>query len=1220
MANTVNLFSIKVAGIDKLNAELEVLEKALKEVTKEINRQNKVIENYEKRLNSFAGVTRNLANAYLNAQSTLPNLISQQNQLTQQIGSTTTAINQNRQSLSERERIQRRLTQASTQEARETERLRQQLQQVTRETRNRVRAENSAEGSVNRMRTLMSGLVVEYNRADEATRRRLVPAIRQLQERINSANADIGRHQGYVGNYARALGGVTTKLIGSFGLVGGISMLANVLKSGFNTIKDFEQANANLASVLGTTRNNIKELTEDARRLGSTTAYTASEVSELQIALARLGFSRSEILQSTESVLLFASALDSGLGESAELAGAALRAFGLDASEMNRVVSVMAVATNKSAMNFSYLKTSMGVVAPVAKAFGFTIEDTVSLLGTLANAGFDASMSATATRNILLNLADANGKLAKKLGEPIRSLDQLVPALIKLRDSGVDLNTTLELTDKRSVAAFNQFLAGAEAIQKLRSEVTDVSEELRKMAEERMNTVQGSIKGLESAWEGLMLSFSNSSGVFKFIIDRMTDMVRQFEILMKFANGDVRGLSKNIRDGLNLTETVKYVNYFQKQAISGVDTEKAYLEEKLKLQNHLKILQGHFDVFDKANQSHGNNLKRALFIDTDTNKTLKDLKKQIDSTTASVGALDNAYEKLTKETTVTTSGGGGSSDDKTIKEAEKTAERRAKIILDNQKLIRQLESESEKYQLEQQAESIEKKLQLQKYENDKKVASLKEGLEKQKREIQDFQKKNNVESDPELDKTIADLTQAYNKAEKEASEKLYYDKKKLLEGYTLEEVKAYSERLKESKDFNTEDLKLTKSVIAEKQRLLDEKINKEIQKERVKLQRNYETEREIINATISNETEKERKLSKLDLENAQNKFALLKKEMEMRMENGTLSEDEIQRYKSLLKTLFDEIEVLSVNERRTSPLAKALGLDDADIEAIKEKAFQLASEVSSILSDMQLQSNEQWLKKETDKLEKAKSKELESLEQRKSKGIISEESYNNKKNELEQKYENQKLEIEKQAFEKEKGIKKKQAFMELALGIVRIWSQAGINAILGAVMTAALTATTMLNVAKINAQQFAEGGKVKRVKPGIVKESDGFKIKAANGDNLFATLKTGEVVLNEEQQKKLGGAPAFRAAGVPGFASGGIVGNTAGRADNRYPAPTPESAISRFEKANLQRGMDEKQVIKLINTIVGKKLDNTRFFVNESDITQTQKGMKRGSTTDSGIL
>ncbi len=48
-----------------------------------------------------------------------------------------------------------------------------------------------------------------------------------------------------------------------------------------------------------------------------------------------------------------------------------------------------------------------------------------------ANAGFDASSAATASRNILLNLCDANGQLAQALGKPTTNLDELVDGLKK---------------------------------------------------------------------------------------------------------------------------------------------------------------------------------------------------------------------------------------------------------------------------------------------------------------------------------------------------------------------------------------------------------------------------------------------------------------------------------------------------------------------------------------------------------------------------------------------------------------------------------------------------------------------------------------------------------------------------------------------------------------------------------------------------------------------
>ena len=328
------------------------------------------------------------------------------------------------------------------------------------------------------------------------------------------------------------VGSMVKGMVGAQAVISGFQKLIGLFKSGAQSIVDFEAANSKLAAILGTTSKNIKDLTTDAQRLGAATKYTASQATALQIELAKLGFSKNEILQSTEGILKFAQATGAELPEAAALAGAALRMFNADTSETERYVSAMAVATTKSAL---YLQTAMPIVGPVAKAFNFQIEDTLALLGKLADSGFDASMAATALRNIFLNLADSNGLLAKSLGGAVKTLPELVNGLKKLKEQGVDLNTTLELTDKRSVAQFNTLLTNIDALIPLREQITGVEEELGNMANTMGDNVQGAILGLSSAWEAFMLSFKKSTGPAKNVIDFFARGIRNVANQLKDA-------------------------------------------------------------------------------------------------------------------------------------------------------------------------------------------------------------------------------------------------------------------------------------------------------------------------------------------------------------------------------------------------------------------------------------------------------------------------------------------------------------------------------------------------------------------------------------------------------------------------------------------------------------------------------------------------------------
>ena len=76
--------------------------------------------------------------------------------------------------------------------------------------------------------------------------------------------------------------------------------------------------------------------------------------------------------------------------------------------------------------------------------------------------------------------------------------------------------------------------------------------------------------------------------------------------------------------------------------------------------------------------------------------------------------------------------------------------------------------------------------------------------------------------------------------------------------------------------------------------------------------------------------------------------------------------------------------------------------------------------------------------------------------------------------------------------------------------------------------------------------KFADGGLVEGYANGGLSGTRigagmGIPIRRSNGDNMLATIKTGEVILNQRQQAALGGSNTFRRIGVPGFANGGMI-------------------------------------------------------------------------------
>ena len=484
----------------------------------------------------------------------------------------------------------------------------------------------SARGKMTELSQALEATTIQYNRLSAAEKkgqfgRALSASITQLQGRLSGLRAEMAAVQGSTAK-AGGLGGGLMQGAGSAlsmlgpqamafaGVAAAIGGVKKVMSDIVQINMQFEQSTANLAAVMGKSRDEISALTDQAKQLGATTQYTAVQITELQTNLARLGFTEKEILNSTSSVQALATATGADLGEAANLAGAALRGFGLDASEMERVASVLAVSTTKSALSFDKLATAIPIVAPVAKQFGFTIEDVTTLLGKLSDAGFDASSAATASRNIFLNMANSSGKLAQALGRPITSIEDLAPALRELKDRGIDLAEMLELTDKRSVAAFATFVEGADTMVDFKNSITDCAGAMHDMESEQLNTLQGSITILNSAWEGLMLTFSESNGTIKEVTDALTRLLTAYTNWRKRNQGGDTAIKSYQLYGNGLTKEAMQaaqstVNGYKAGGTTDEQMAAIFNKEKKALEDQSAAMMEVYEQYRKIREENG---------------------------------------------------------------------------------------------------------------------------------------------------------------------------------------------------------------------------------------------------------------------------------------------------------------------------------------------------------------------------------------------------------------------------------------------------------------------------------------------------------------------------------------------------------------------------------------------------------------------------------------
>lgn len=466
-------------------------------------------------------------------------------------------------------------------------------------------ASTNTSGKMRELTSAIEAATIMYNRMDSTMKkgeggRALNASINQLQGKLKGLQTEMAAVQGQMtkgvgSKFAAGLGSAFSMFgpaaLAATGVAAALGGMKKVMSDMVQINMQFEQGTAVLASILGKTTDEITALTNQAKQLGATTRYTAMQITELQTNLARLGFTEQEILNSTKAIQAFATATGADLGEAANLAGAALRGFGMNATEMERAASVMAVSTTKSALSFEKLATAVPIVAPVAKQFGFTIEDTITLLGKLSDAGMDASTAATATRNIFLKMADGSGKLSQAMGKPVHSVEEFGEALKEMKEKGMSLNDILKMVGVRSTAAFAVFADNADTLKDFKQSITDCGDAMGDMEQKQINTLQGSLIILNSAWEGLMLTFSESNGTIKKVVDSLTNLLGAWtKWRQRNAGGDEAiksyqlygdGLTKEAQKKANdLVSGYRAGGTTDEQMVAMFDKEKKALEDQ----------------------------------------------------------------------------------------------------------------------------------------------------------------------------------------------------------------------------------------------------------------------------------------------------------------------------------------------------------------------------------------------------------------------------------------------------------------------------------------------------------------------------------------------------------------------------------------------------------------------------------------------------------------
>ena len=376
------------------------------------------------------------------------------------------------------------------------------------------RAYNKASRELNILRKRFKDLAIS-GKGTKTEMAALLFQITKLDKKIKSVDSSVGQSQRNVGNYSSAFKGLGQGIGSVIGPMVGITAAIGAVTAGIRAatglFREFGLVSAKVQAVSGATATEFESLQTQAKELGRVTPFTASNVAQLQLELSKLGFVANEITASTEAILNFAIATDSELGRSAEVVASTLNAFNLEAGEAGRVADVAAKAFSSSALDIEKFAAAISNVGPASNAVGVSLERTTAILAKIVDSGVDASKAGTDLRNIFIDL-ETKGLTWNE-------------AIEKIQGSQDKLKVANELFGKRATISANIIANNVVEIDKLDKSFQNASGAAAAAADIIGNTLDGDIKKLTSAFEGLVLGTGKFGKALRVVTKGLTSFV-----------------------------------------------------------------------------------------------------------------------------------------------------------------------------------------------------------------------------------------------------------------------------------------------------------------------------------------------------------------------------------------------------------------------------------------------------------------------------------------------------------------------------------------------------------------------------------------------------------------------------------------------------------------------------------------------------------------------
>ena len=388
----------------------------------------------------------------------------------------------------------------------------------------------------------------------------------------NPLERALGKAHGLLSGMGSSMGGAISTAVG-IGIAqlaaGAVQLAGGAISGAIGQASTFEQTLAMLGAVTGATKTQLGQLSDKAIQLGADTTLpgtSAVQAAQGMMELAKAGLSVDASIAAARGTIQLARAANISEAEAATIAANALNAYGLQGNQAGMVSDLLAASANASSGSIQDMAYALRMSSAVASTAGVSIQDTVTAISLLSNAGLQGSDAGTSLKTMLISLQapskDAAGVL-KDLG-------------VRVYDAGGHMNSlpsimaqlggaTSQLTQEQRAHAL-QTIFGTDAIRAANillkagtAGFTEMSAAVNKsgaaadLASAQNAGMAGAVDALKSTVETLGLTFA------KPLLEPLTRALRQFTDWIGGADAQASITQFGTLVGNTLAEVVDWV-------------------------------------------------------------------------------------------------------------------------------------------------------------------------------------------------------------------------------------------------------------------------------------------------------------------------------------------------------------------------------------------------------------------------------------------------------------------------------------------------------------------------------------------------------------------------------------------------------------------------------------------------------------------------------------